>query len=695
MLKKLSRLLISVLLMLTLAVTAFACTQEGTGGEVEETMDPIEKVRYTDGVHEFTAPDIEGKYLLKDGMTDYAVVLPKTLDKIQTVAFEEFKLLFARATGITTLKVVRDTDVTYSEDAKYISIGNTSYIEQAGIEWNTTIAAELKEDGVRIITKGNSIFLLGGPGAGVIYAVYDFMTICFNYEFYYRNCLEIDTNVKNLPLKDFDVTDIPDIGYRTVSTGGGKAAASAIDNMALGETAIQDVANANYRMREPNNGNDYLLPIYQDFYSSYHEASTSGKSNARIHNVMEYCPPDHPDCEPEWFSDGGNQLCYNARGDEESLKRMKDYCARKICNSLEIFPRESSPFMNKVTLTIEDYTTHCNCTTCAQQMVEDDGSRCGAIIRFCNDVRAQVDEWMAQPENEPYRRETLQLVFFAYSAIPNPPAHFDEETQEWVAANNCELADGVGVYLAASGSTTDSIYHEKNIGYKNHLDGWASISDILWLWQYAGWQSNCTYFKDALSFMNSDTFQYFVAAGAEYLFDEKVDTGTNNTGFKKLEEYVEMKLAWDSTLNTDVLVQNFFDAMFKDASDTMLNLYFDLKMHHQSITDWKQKNNIFTTEQYPYPVLVRWLGQIDQALADIEHYLISDPDLYYAIKDRIDCESVSFLYAIFEIHAPLLTRPFSDAELAIWKARLEPIATTYSFSTETEGNPVNDILSQY
>ena len=695
MLKKLSRLLISVLLMLTLAVTAFACTQEGTGGEVEETMDPIEKVRYTEGVHEFTAPDIEGKYLLKDGMTDYAVVLPKVLDKIQTVAFEEFKLLFARATGITTLKVVRDSDVTYSEDAKYISIGNTAYVSQAGIEWNQEVASTLKDDGTRIITKGESIFILGGPGAGVIYAVYDFMNICFNYEFYYRNCLEIDTGVKNLPLKAFDVTNIPDIGYRTVSTGGAKAPASAIDNMALGETAIQDIANINYRMREPNNGNDYLLPIYQDFYSSYHEASTSGKPSGRIHNVMEYCPPDHPDCEPEWFSDGGNQLCYNARGDEESLKRMKDYCARKICNSLEIFPRESSPFMNKVTLTIEDFTSHCNCTTCAQQMVEDDGSRCGAIIRFCNDVRAQVDEWMAQPENEPYRRETLQLVFFAYSAIPNPPVFYNEDEGTWEAAPGCEMAEGVGVYLASKGSNVVGVYHEDNDAYRNQVEGWASLTDILWIWAYTGYHRNATYFYDSLSFMNSDGFQYYAEMGVEYFFDEKVDTGTNNTAFKKLEAYVEFKLCWDSTLESGPLIDAFFNAMYKDAADTMKALYFDVKNHYQSVNDWSAIAGTFTTHQYPYPVLLRFIGQIDQAIADIDYLKYTDPDMYDVIKDRIDSESVSFLYAIFNIYGPEVSRPFSDEDLKMWKERLRPIAEKYVFSTCSYLSPLNGVLDSY
>ena len=693
MFKKLSVKLISFILMLTLSVTAFACTSNEEGGE--ELQSPIEKVRYTEGVHDFTAPDIDGKYIVKDGATDYQILLPAVTDSITAKAVEEFKLLFERATNINSVTAVKDSDVTYNPDAKYISFGYNAYAQAAGIEFDPVY---LKNDGLQIKTVGNSIFFIGGNGCGIVYAVYDFMQICFNYEFYYRNCLEIDTNVKNLPLKAFDVTDIPDIGFRDISTGeigSGNDLTFEVDTKALGDTAAQDVKNRRYRFRTSENTNNYLLPIYQDFYDSYAEASASGKPSGRIHNVLEYCPPDHPDCEAEWFSDGGNQLCYTARGNEESLIRMKDYCARKIINSLEIFPKATAPLMNYVTLTIEDYTTHCNCTTCTDQMKQDANSRCGAIIRFCNDVRAIVDEWMARPENEPYARPTLELVFFAYSAIPNPPAYYNDAEGIWEAAPGCEMAEGVGVYLAAAGSNVVSVYDDKNIKYRDQIDGWASLTDILWIWAYTGYHRNATYFYDSLSFMNTDGFQYYADAGVEYFFDEKVDSGSNNTCFKKLEAYVEFKLAWDTTLESGELIDNFFDAMFKDAADTMKALYFDVKTHYQSVNDWTAVAGTFTTHQYPYPVLLRFIGQIDQALADIDHYAVTDPDLYDVVKDRIDLESVSFLYAIFNIYAPQVSRPFSDEDLQMWKARLKPIAETYTISTCSYLAPLNGVLDSY
>ena len=150
MIKKLSRLIISIMLMLTLSVTAFACTDTGDGEE--ETRNPIEKVRYTEGVHDFTSPDIEGEWLVKDGVTDYQLLISAKADSIINTALSEFKLLFKRATNIDLL-TVKDDQVTWSEDAKYISFGINDYQQEAGIEYDQI---GIKDDGVRIITKGKT-----------------------------------------------------------------------------------------------------------------------------------------------------------------------------------------------------------------------------------------------------------------------------------------------------------------------------------------------------------------------------------------------------------------------------------------------------------------------------------------------------------------------------------------------------------
>ncbi len=696
--KKLFRNLITLLLLLTISVSAVACT--GNDDESERQPERV-KVKYTDGIHRFSHPNIDGKYILKDGVTDYALVIPSSPSTIEKNAISEFEYIFKMATNFGSFKTVTDDEVTYSDDAKYISFGRNKYLESSGLEYDLN---ELETDGVRILTKGNSVFLFGGVANGVIYAVYDFMQICFNYEFYYRNCVEIDKNVKNVPLKDFDVTDVPDIGgYRTIHTGESRSfnrTPTDVDYLVWGEDAVYNCDMRLYRDRTVGTS---MINIYPDFPKTLSEA-TGGQA---IHNVMEYIPQDKQGqeivgeingkklgglVEGNWLSQN-KQLCYTAHGDEESLKRMKQFCADKIINSLYLHPVKDYPTSNFVTLTIEDEGQHCNCSECSRQMAQDANSKCGAIIRFLNDVRVLVDEWMYQPENEAYCRPQLQLTFFAYSAIPNPPVTYNEDEQCWEPAPNCEMIDGVGVYLAHMGDKRGSVIYSSNSQkYRDYFDGWGTLTDIMWIWNHTTESNNTTYFMDSLSSLNGDSYQYYAEAGVEYFFDEKVDQGTGNTRFMKLENYVQHKLMWDSTLDMDTLVQNFFNAFYKDAATTMYNFYFDVKMHHQSIHNMATVARKYTSKHYPYPVLKRFVEYTNKALEDIEHYRYTDPSLYEVLRDRINCEAVFPIWAIFEIYAKASDRPYNEEEREFYKSRLTEACNRYTFATVTEGGYLNNEL---
>ncbi len=165
-----------------------------------ETVDVFKSPSFT-GIHNFTATDVNtDDYILKNGVFEYTLVIPETPSSALEVARQEFVLLFKHATGVTISSIVRDDKVRYNENDKYISFGDNEYTKSANIEYDKKI---LKNDGGRIITKGKSIFLLGGLDTGVITAVYDFMQICFNYEYYYRNCIQIkNTSLNNIVIEN-------------------------------------------------------------------------------------------------------------------------------------------------------------------------------------------------------------------------------------------------------------------------------------------------------------------------------------------------------------------------------------------------------------------------------------------------------------------------------------------------------------
>ena len=103
----------------------------------EEAIIPVsDRYTFTSGVHDLTAPEVDGEYIVKDGVTDYVLIVPANANSKVELAVDEFKVLFKRATNIE-IASVRDNsgDPILSDDnAKRISIGETSLITKMSSE---------------------------------------------------------------------------------------------------------------------------------------------------------------------------------------------------------------------------------------------------------------------------------------------------------------------------------------------------------------------------------------------------------------------------------------------------------------------------------------------------------------------------------------------------------------------------------
>ena len=109
MMKKVLRNSLSIIL----ATTALGLT--ACGGESNfAPLPPYDDTSYTDYV------------LAKDGKTDYSIVIGTDADKHEKFAAEELQNLFKEATG-ATMPIKTEDQVSYSEDAKVISIGDNSF----------------------------------------------------------------------------------------------------------------------------------------------------------------------------------------------------------------------------------------------------------------------------------------------------------------------------------------------------------------------------------------------------------------------------------------------------------------------------------------------------------------------------------------------------------------------------------------
>ena len=659
---------ISILLCLSVVLGCFGCK--------EEPKPQIEKEVYN-GNHIYTATETS-EFILKDGVSEYKLVISgDTFSEAVMLSVEEFNNLFKKATGITLPMVYDNTIGQYSENSKYISLGNTSLVEQANISYDKE---KLKTDGCRIITKGNTVFILGATDYGVLNGVYDFMQICFNYEFYFRDCIEIDTNVTNLKLRAFDVTDVPDIPIRSTPNGNNSNethdAPRVTDYYAYGDSAEVDAKNRTLRYRFNEKYFGAILPIYSEFNDTNSACDT-------IHNAFNYVTASQ--AKAGWYSLSGSQLCYSASShtdhfDENNFNELASFCAQKIENSLKIYPRASYPQYNVVTLTQTDSGGFCSCPTCLSWQKKDNGAISGGMIRLNNAIIKKVKEWMALPENEPYRRDDLKLLLFSYNNSEPCPVIFDEHTGSYVAANEeVVMAEGTGVYFAAMQSYEYDrpYYSEDNDLGRERLSQWTTLSDYCWLWVYGAYHTRPIYFMDSYNFHTSDAYQAFAEAGVEFVFDENIDYSSELTGFNALKTYIESKLMWDSSLDQDILMNKFFNAMYKDAADTMYKLFIDYRMQYAYIKEYGQKklNNV---QNYAPSDFLRWIDYLDQALLEIEKYKESDKNLYNLLKERIDIEAACPLHCMLELYGDSRgTPPFSSTDRAMYIARLTDIATRY------------------
>ena len=622
----------------------------GCGGKQEEAGqgEVINKVEYS-GTHNYTAKQT-ADFLVKDGKTEYKLVVPKAQTDKLKMAKEEFLYFFEQATGIS-MSIIYDTDdadnsLTHDKDNKYVSIGNTTLALTANV---STEGYDLGNDGVRIETKDKTIFLLGGSDTGVIYAVYDFMKIEFGYEQYAADCFVIDKGVTDVTLKNYDVTDIPDIAIRVYSS-----------------RVIQQRHNTGYdgkmnkyRMRMPAGISEYYFPI--------HKGDNATGNSATFHNCTYYAPVEEfGSTHPDWFGDQSmKQLCYTAHGNEAELELLLEQCAKKITDSLTKYDPVQYPQFNAVTLSMSDGESTCNCAKCTE-LANKYGAESGAVIIFMNRLNKLVHEWMDKPENAAYKREELQIIFFAYNSYTTAPAVYNEQAGKWEPKYpEVALDKGVGVFFAqiANIDYQQSLYSSMNKPGFDNAAAWFDLSEKVFLWTYSTNFHDYYIFYDSFSFYNNDAYKFYAAKGAVYWYNQQqYNHEYASPTFHDLKIYIDSKLMWDSTIPMEQLIDGYFKAMFKEAAGVMKQLFTEMRIHSAQIcqdygfyTLKSIYNNVLLPQYYPFAVVERWLNLCEKAMETVSKYKTSNPGLYDTLMNHIYAESIAPLYIILKLHVDQLS----------------------------------------
>lgn len=562
------------------------------------------------------------KFFMQNAKTDYAIVLPENASSALRYAAAEFNTFLKKASK-TQLAVITDSGLTYNETAKYISLGKTSLFSEAKINYDEKA---LKNQGYVIKTKDNSIFIAGPSDNSVLYGVYDLLNLFIDYKSYGdKNCYT-ESNVGNIPFLNIDVKENPDFDYRVPGTG----------------LVINSAETAN-RMRMQSTRLD--IPI----------------NGALGHTSMFYVPKkkylnekDKSNYHEDWYMNTENptQLCYTARGNEESLNKMVEAALYELKESIKDSPNAFANF------SLSDGYEWCTCDGCKAEEKKY-GTITASVIKFLNKLEERVYSWFETEEGAPYKRD-LYIYFYAYQQLEAAPVTYDEKTDAYSVISkevrcNPHVVPQLCLTVANYTQTLDS---EKNAYAMNNIKAWSACAEFTMSYMYSMCYKDYLIPYDTFSAV-ADWYQKFYENKCIYAYthNQHTETGTP-TGWASLKAYIEAELSWDCHQSVNDLISDYFDKTFRGASPTIkaiFNEYRALSEYNEKyesgyVTGVINQGNFLLAKYWPKNLLEKWRGDMEKAFSEIENLKTKDVDAYDIAYRHLRAERVWINYLYYGLY---------------------------------------------
>lgn len=585
--------------------------------------------------------------LIQNGKSDYKIVIPADADEWEKMGADELTEFFNQASGIK-LQTVTDEQVSWSDSAKYLSIGETSLAESAGVSVDEK---KFGESGYVVQTKGSSVFMLGGGSYGSLFAAYDFLKYHFNFEVFSEDAIRLEKQVTQKNLLDMQITEIPDIPWRV---------------SAYGWVTFDPVLNKRFRMFDSN---EIWMPV--DGYT--------------IHNSYQYVPYDtYKDSHPSWFATDGDNLCYTTRGNTEEFNAMKEVVVNKMLETIHKYPELST-----ISLTQRDNSSWCTCDSCSQMRLQYGNSDSASQIKFVNAV---ADDVKAALDAENWEKD-ITIMIFAYNRSEAAPAKANGDGTYSPIDDTVKLRDNVAVYYAPISADYSHTFEEReNASFLETMNKWRALSNKLYMWTYS---TNFTQYLMPFNTFNTmqDNYRYLKKMNTFLLFDQAQWDQYNGTAFHNLKSYLNAKLQWNVNYDFETLIDDYFATYFEEAAEPMKQYFDDLRTWCAYLEEIQGVYGdvyyrITEAGYWPKQTLVGFMNYIDKAYEAIEPVKATDPDRYQRLCDRICLESIFPRYALITLYGNKMT----DSELTNMKKEFKSDAFRLEVSKASEATPISNLF---
>lgn len=574
-------------------------------------------------------------FIVSQCESDYKIVVADDAPEIVLFAINEFNYFFEESTSLT-LEVVKDDGLTFNQNSKYISFGDTSLSAQAKVSYDKG-----EYDGYTVQTVNKSIFI-DGDNYGVLYGAYKALNYLLDYEYFMTDAYNLRKNASEVKLLDFDVVQFPDYQHRSASWGVMRASTQNMSRLMV-STEPTDLSIG----RGGHNSMDYI--------------PTSKYFN----------PQDMDNYHPEWYMEAvaPTQLCYTARGNAEDREAMVQACFETLKSALI-----DSPNGRYANFSMSDDRNWCACDACEESKLKY-GTTVGAVIQFLNRLAEVAYEWFETEEGKPYARD-LSIFFYAYYSLEVAPAKYNAETKEYYPVDESVICSPhVIPQLAITNANyvQDVSTGSMNGAARTSIASWQVCCENMWAYMY---NTNYLHYLVPHNTFSSmqDWYRVYKNAGAVSMNNlGKGNEFGMTSSWGNLKVYLDAKLMWNVEADFTGLIDTFFDGMYLDGADEMRRIFDEFRVNTQyhAVTNQKEfltmninGNNITKAKFWPLNKLNEWRALIGDALEEIEYLKEADPQKYAVVHKYITVERVWIDHLLYKIYASSL----SSEDLAALKA---------------------------
>ena len=547
--KKIRRL-IAVMLGMLMACSAGACKKN------EPDNGPVE-------------PEFTGNYIVKDGQSDYTILISQTAQPAEVTAANELRDIVKKITNVSLEVMAENKLKDVDTKGKFISVGDTQLYRAQDFK-----AEDLNTDGFLLKVVENSLFIVGENQRGTLYGVYEFLEREAACKFLSPS-YDYIPSLSEIKLRRLDVKEIPAFALRSdfyfpmsydtkytakmryLSQFGGMAADS------IGGTQMTYWSDG---------GHSFYVYVPHTKYYAEHNDWFSG--------------PDPVNSQP-CFSNGLN--------DDGTLKEGDSFIRTLIEGVKKVILEK--PMLTHIMLGQQDNDNVCRCENCTRQIAALGGQRSAQLVLVINAVAREIKAWM---KAEGMDRE-MTFVTFSYWWSMNAPTKRDENGKI-VAANEYVIPrDDVYIYFAPIGACynhpiNDTSCSKNVVDIYGQFENWRAITDRFYVWDYAAnfndylsWYPNLPVLKQNLL--------YYREIGVAGVLTEGAITGQNYYQ-QDLISWLLSKLMWNPDQDVNALRAEYDRYYFGEKAGKIITEYTDFMNSYFETTSRTQSDSVLHAAIY-------------------------------------------------------------------------------------------------